>query len=80
MFKRMETFRYTLNQDRMGFFELIRHADGASAYFQGDDADLWRRNMNTLEYTNANDDKRLRHAFNFLCEGYDGVLRHHSFA
>lgn len=74
MFKHMETDRYILNTDRMGFFELIRVMDGASLYFQGDDAQLWCRNMEAIEATHADDEVALERSFDFLCEGYDELL------
>lgn len=74
MFVHMETERYRLSTDYMGFYELVRLADNASAYFQGEDADLWRRNMSALEATYGDDEAGLTRSFDFLCEGYDEIL------
>ncbi len=72
---RHETARYKLVSTGYGF-ELIRSADAATAFFQGDDADLWERNMTALE---AIKDWRagnsLDASFDFLCSGYDEILR-----
>lgn len=74
MFTHTETDRYRLSFDAMGFVELFRKADGASAYFQGDDAALWWRNLDAMEKTHADDEPALIRSFDFLCEGYDEVL------
>lgn len=66
------TTRYSLHADHFGNYTLKRRADSASAFFQGDDADLWSRNMEALLASPAlhNLDK----SFNFLCSGYDDIL------
>jgi hypothetical protein len=71
---RMETRRYSLWEDRIGHFKLVRLSDGAEAYFQGEDADLWRRNMDAIEATHADNEATLNRSFNTLCEGYDEIL------
>ena len=73
-FIRQETSAYRLERDRFGFYELTRKSDGASAFFQGDDADLWNRNMDALERCHRDDEPRLVSTFDFLCSGYDDVL------
>lgn len=65
---------YALEEDRFGFFELTRLSDGARAFFQGDDAALWLRNMETIERLFAGDEDRLNESFDCLCSGYDEVL------
>jgi hypothetical protein len=76
MFIRHGTGRYILSEDRHGFFHLHRIADGASAFFQGDDADLWDRNMRSLEGVKQwNAGNSLDRSFDFLCSGYDDLLK-----
>lgn len=74
MYLHTETDRYRLSSDRMSFFELRRLSDDASAYFQGDDAALWRRNMDWLESTHEGSPETFERAFHGLCESYDLVL------
>jgi hypothetical protein len=73
-----ETARYCLSMDRFGNYELTRKSDGASAYFQDDDARLWDDNMEAIvgievrgEWTAGNS---LDKSFDFLCSGYDDIL------
>lgn len=73
-FTRQKTAAYHLESDRFGFYVLTRLSDGASAFFQGDDADLWRRNMDAIERTHADDVARLNATFDCLCSGYDDIL------
>jgi hypothetical protein len=61
------------------FVLLVRASDGASAHFQGDDADLWDRNMDAIEsidragkWGTAN---TFESSFNLLCDGYSEVLK-----
>jgi len=68
------TDRYHLEVDRMGFYKLTRSEDGAEAYFQGDDAILWDRNMTAIETCHEDSEPALNRSFNCLCEGYDDVL------
>ena len=75
MFTRYETSAYRLTTDRHGFYELIRKADGKSAFFHGDDADLWSRNMDSIESIKTwNANNSLDRSFDFLCSGYDDIL------
>lgn len=73
---RFKTERYALSQDRFGHFRLTRKTDNASAYFMGDDADLWERNMTAIEgikdWPESNPPER---SFDFLCSGYDEILQ-----
>ncbi len=72
---RHETSNYVLSQDHHGFFQLVRKNDGASLFFQGDDAELWERNMTALEgIAQWNAGNTLDKSFNFLCDGYDDLL------
>lgn len=72
---RHETERYRLEDDRHGFFTLTRKADNATAFFQGDDADLWERNMRSLEGEKVwPDGTSFDRSFNCLCDGYDCIL------
>lgn len=71
---RQETDAYRLTSDRFGFYVLTRKSDGASAFFQGDDALLWDRNMDAIEHTNIDDEARLNSTFDCLCSGYDDIL------
>lgn len=76
---RQETAAYRLESDRFGFFILTRKSDGKSAFFQGDDADLWSRNMAAIEhcfgYDKADYDEELANQiFDCLCSGYDDIL------
>jgi hypothetical protein len=72
---RYETSKYRLEQDRFGFVLLVRKADGATAFFQGDDADLWDRNMSSLESIKTwNAGNSPDNSFDFLCSGYDDIL------
>ena len=73
---RHETAAYRLTTDRFGFYVLTRISDGASASFQGDDADLWRRNMDAIERCFHDEDPELRMnaSFDCLCSGYDDIL------
>lgn len=73
-YTRQETDAYKLERDRFGFYTLTRKHDGASAFFQGDDANLWDRNMDAIEHCHANDESRLNSTFDCLCSGYDDVL------
>jgi len=43
-----ETSSYSLHSDPFGNFLLHRRADGAECYFQGDDARLWRDNIDAI--------------------------------
>lgn len=75
MLTRHETGSYRLTADRHGFYELIRKRDGKSAFFQGDDADLWLRHMNSIESIKTwNAGNSLDKSFDFLCSGYDDIL------
>jgi hypothetical protein len=69
-----ETARYALSVNRFGDYHLTRKSDGASAYFQGDDADLWTYNMRALCRVHSLEVARDDH-FDCLCSGYDDVLR-----
>jgi len=73
-----ETARYSLKSDRHDFFLLHRRSDGAECYFQGDDANLWRNNIDALVSIELksgwNAGNSLSAAFDFLCSGYDDVL------
>lgn len=68
------TDAYRLERDRFGFYRLSRLSDGASAFFQGDDADLWSRNMEAIERCFIDDEAKLINSFDFLCSGYDDIL------
>jgi hypothetical protein len=68
-----ETEAYALGVDRFGHYELTRKSDGASAYFQGDDADLWTRNMRAICQVHSLECARDK-SFDCLCSGYDDVL------
>jgi hypothetical protein len=73
-----ETSSYSLHSDQFGGYTLKRRADGASAYFQGDDARLWSRNIEAIldvyEKGGFKDEPGLDRSFDFLCSGYDDVL------
>lgn len=72
---RHETGEYRLTHETFGCFLLTRKADGASAFFQDEDADLWDRNMSALETIKAwAPGNSLDQSFNFLCDGYAEVL------
>lgn len=73
---RHETSSYKLEEDRFGFFTLTRKVDGWSAFFQGDDASLWERNMSAIEGIKdwAHPAWTLDTSFDFLCSGYDQIL------
>ena len=71
---RQETAAYRLESDRFGFYTLTRLSDGASAFFQGDDADLWSRNMEAIERCLGDDEAKLASTFDCLCSGYDDIL------
>lgn len=74
-FTRHETDAYSLTSHDWGCYLLSRKSDGASAFFQGDDADLWERNMDALEAVKEwPAGNSLDQSFNFLCSGYDHVL------
>ena len=68
------TDAYKLETDRFGFYKLTRLCDGASAFFQGDDADLWSRNMEAIERCLSDNEPRLVASFDCLCSGYDDIL------
>lgn len=73
-YTRHETNAYKLECDRFGFYTLTRKHDGASAFFQGDDANFWDRNMKA-DYDEADyDEERANQSFDCLCSGYDDVL------
>jgi hypothetical protein len=80
-FIRASSYRYTLRQFKAPFsFELIRNADNASAYFQGDDAYLWDRNILALDKIENSArgwcaGNSFTQSFDFLCSGYDDVLK-----
>lgn len=73
-----ETSRYSLHSDRFGSFLLKRRSDGAECYFQGDDARLWRANIDaivSIDQRNAwGTNNSFDSSFDFLCSGYDHVL------
>ena len=73
---RHETGSYRLETERNAlFFTLTRKSDGASAFFQGDDAGLWLRNMDAIEGVKTwNAGNTLDKSFDFLCSGYDDIL------
>lgn len=75
-FTRHETKRYSLIQHKIPFsFTLGRKVDGASAFFQGDDANLWDDNMSAIEGIKIwRAGNTLGKSFDFLCSGYDEVL------
>ena len=70
----METESYILNKHEFASCELIRKADGASTFFQGDDFDLWSDNMSAIERCYKDDETGLIGSFNFMCSGYDEIL------
>jgi hypothetical protein len=73
---RHETSAYRLATDRFGFYYLTRLSDNASVFFQGDDADLWERNMDAIEGVKTwNAGNTLDKSFDFLCSGYDDILK-----
>lgn len=74
MFTHTITDAYRLETDRFGFYKLTRLSDGASAFFQGDDADLWSRNMEAIERCFIDDEAKLINSFDCLCSGYDDIL------
>jgi hypothetical protein len=75
MFIRHETDKYRLASDRFGHFTLPRKSDGATVYFQGDDASLWDRNMTAIESIKKwNAGNSLDKSFDFLCDGYEELL------
>ena len=66
-----ETENYTLDCDRFGNYVLTRKSDRASAYFQGDDAWAWDREIAAL--------CRAKHCmrdelFDAIASEYDEVL------
>ena len=73
-----ETSRYSLHSDRFGHFRLVRRADLAEQYFQGDDADLWRRNIDAIVAIDQRNgwgtNNSFDASFDCLCSGYDDVL------
>jgi hypothetical protein len=73
---RCETDAYRLESERNGlWYTLTRKIDGTSAFFQDDDADLWQRNMDSLEsITDWKTTNTFEQSFNFLCSGYDDVM------
>lgn len=72
---RHETASYRLVSTGYGF-ELVRLSDNASAFFQGDDANLWESNMAAIEGVQTwNAGNALDGSFDFLCSGYDEVLK-----
>lgn len=58
--------------------ELKRLSDGATGFFQGDDATLWRDNMDAIIGIELRHEWRagnsLDKSFDCLCSGYDDVL------
>lgn len=74
-----ETKAYRLETDRFGFYTLTRLSDGFDAFFQGDDASLWERNMASLLAIESRGGWRstgsLDRSFDFLCSGYDEILQ-----
>lgn len=77
MFLEHETSRYSLHFDRIGNFVLKRRSDGAEAFFQGDDAQLWLRNIDALAAIDAagwGPNNSFDKSFDTLCSGYDDVL------
>jgi hypothetical protein len=74
-----ETSSYSLHSDRFGNFLLHRRSDGAEAYFEGDDALLWRSNIDAIvKIDQANgwgSNNSFDKSFDFLCGGYDDVLK-----
>lgn len=74
---RHETARYRLVSTGYGF-ELVRIADNASAFFQGEDATLWESNIAALEKIEAKNGwapgNTFDATFDHLCSGYDEIL------
>ena len=69
-----ETNQYALSVDRFGHYELTRKVGGKSAYFQGDDADLWTHNMRAICQVHSLYAARDK-SFDILCHGYDDMLQ-----
>jgi hypothetical protein len=64
---------YKLESDSLGY-SLTRWADGKSAYFQGDDAVIWRRELAGLLRRCGDDAGRFSRACDLVCSDYDDVL------
>ena len=74
-FIRHETAAYRLTSLGYGY-ELVRKSDARRAFFQGDDAQLWSDNMDSIEGIKQwNAGNTLDKSFDFLCSGYDEILR-----
>lgn len=58
--------KYLINLDRMGHYEVTRFADGAEVYLQGDDAGIFR---DEIEHCQTDTD------FDNVCSNYDEVMR-----
>ena len=77
MLVKHETDNYRLTSRRLGFCMLVRKADGASAFFQDDDAALWERNLSALQSIKSwSENDSLDKSFDLICEGYDEILGH----
>ena len=79
MFLEHETSNYSLHSDYIGNFLLIRRSDLAEYYFQGDDAQLWRHNINAIvkidqSKTGWSPNNSFDKSFDFLCSSYDDVM------
>lgn len=54
---------------------LVHEPSGKSAWFQGDDADLWDANIRALDAIKVwNAGNSFTQSFDFLCSGYVDVL------
>jgi hypothetical protein len=64
---------YCLLEDKMGHFILIRLADGADAYFQGDDADKVEEEYQAMD-KKFEDDAEFTKKFDEWAQQYDEIL------
>jgi hypothetical protein len=71
-----ETVFYRARQDRFGNGEIVRVSDGASVFFQGEDARAFDESLGDLEarFPHNIGSPEFESAFNELCSEYEPVL------
>lgn len=70
-----QTERYELRSVWPDCFELERLSDHAKAFFQGNDASLWRSNLEVFwRYIHYGHEHGANNYFDRLCETYDEIL------
>lgn len=69
------TMKYKILIHKFGCYEIVRHDDNASCFFQGDDASIFEKRLNRIEeFTPITPHTIFATAIDRLCGDYDHVL------